>query len=100
MKARNHDHLGIDYLEIELVAEGTEIEPSNLAGWCAPHGRIDGRVSTQMNLGTTDRQQEIPCCIWRPIGKPHKGLVDVRSCVAGVYDRKGHSLTLWRPAIS
>ena len=70
MKARNYDHLSVENLEIELVAERTEIEPSNLAGLSAPHDTVDGRISSQMHFGTTDRQQEIQCCIRRSIRKP------------------------------
>ncbi len=100
MKASNHDHLGVENLKVELVPEWTEVEPPNLDAWSAPHDTIDGRISPQMNFGTTDREQEIQRCMWRSLREPIKSLVDVRSCVARVYDRKGHSLTLWRSAIS
>ena len=56
MKAGNYNYLGIENLEVELVAERTEIEPSNLTGLPAPHDTIDGRISSQMNFGTAHRQ--------------------------------------------
>ncbi len=100
VKTGNHDHLSVENLKVQLIAERPEIEPPDLPTGSISDDAIDSWISLQVQFGATDGQKKITCRVGRPISKPFECSVDVGGRLARIDDRKGHSLTLRRSAIS
>lgn len=100
MHARDHHDFVAMNLKIELISEGPKIYPAYVTRRHATNDPVDGRIAPEMRLHPIDGPQKIGRCCRHAGSEPLERNIDVGNRAFCINDRKGHSLTLWRAAIS